>query len=307
MRLGLCCINSELRARGIFAGRTCTRKLFTVENAKAKALANCQDLLTILQANTKLGISVFRLGSDLFPHYTDKATESYSMDFAVEALAAAGKYAAETKQRVLMHPDQFNQIGAKDLNIWWNTNEALMMHARTLEYMDVPCNEGVLIVHGGGTYGDKESTMRRWIEQFDDLPRCVKRRIAIENCERQYSITDVLEIATECKIPVIFDYHHHRCHCLLKNKKAHCDDELLTDILPQVVETWRGTRPVMHMSESIPDHKNICAHSDYVESIPQCLFDISDSCGGIDLEIEAKAKEKAILKLYKKYPQLVSE
>ena len=41
-------------------------------------------------------------------------------------------------------------------------------------------DNGVLIVHGGGTYGDRENTTNRWINQFHMLPDNVKRRLVID-------------------------------------------------------------------------------------------------------------------------------
>mmetsp|Transcript_36091 Transcript_36091/g.60100 ORF Transcript_36091/g.60100 Transcript_36091/m.60100 type:complete len:297 (+) Transcript_36091:48-938(+) len=45
--------------------------------------------------------------------------------------------------------------------------------------------------------------------------------------------------------------------------------------------------------------KNPCTHSNYVQELPPC--------GDVDLMIEAKMKEKAVLHLYRKYPHLCSK
>jgi hypothetical protein len=47
------------------------------------------------------------------------------------------------------------------------------------------------------------------------------------------------------------------------------------------------------------------AHSDFIEVIPQHLLDVPEIYNtSISIEVEAKAKEAAILKLMKKYKEI---
>lgn len=304
--LGLCCINTELRERKkypIFNSRTCIRKNFTVEKAKELALKNVRDLPEMMIWNYENNINCFRLSSDMFPHFTDTETEKYTIDFAKDDLEFAGGLSKSLDQRVLMHPGQYNQIGTNNKQVFEKTIEDLSHHANILDIMDIN-KDGVIIVHGGGTYGDKENTKRRWIEQFDDLPSKVKKRLVLENCERQYSTRDCLDISQECNIPVVFDFHHYECYNLIyKNIKQ----ESIHDLMSEVIESWEKTnrnRIVMHVSEQ--GTGKIGHHSDYVENIPNEIFTILDNYQSIkiDLEVEAKMKEKAILKLHNKYKNL---
>ena len=300
--LGLCCINTELRERKkfpIFNSRTCIRKNFTVEKAKELALQNVRDLPEMMIWNYENNINCFRLSSDMFPHFTDTETEKYTIDFAKDDLEFAGGLSKSLEQRILMHPGQYNQIGTHNKNTFEKTIDDLTHHANILDKMDIN-KDGVIIVHGGGTYGDKENTKRRWIEQFDELPSNVKNRLVLENCERQYSTRDCLDISEECNIPVVFDFHHYDCYNIIyKNKQ-----ETILELMPEIIESWEKTnrnRIVMHVSEQ--GSGKIGHHSDYVENIPNEIFTILDDYPyiNIDLEIEAKMKEKAILKLHKKY------
>jgi len=304
--LGLCCINTELRERKkfpVFNSRTCIRKNFTVEKAKELALQNVRDLPEMMTWNYEHNINCFRLSSDMFPHFTDTETEKYTIDFAEEELIWAGGLAKALGQRVLMHPGQYNQVGSPNKKTFEKTIEDLEHHANILDTMDIG-KDGVIIVHGGGTYGDKENTKRRWIEQFNDLPKNVKNRLVIENCERQYSTRDCLDISEECGIPVVFDFHHYDCYNIIyKNRKQ----EGIMDLMSEVIDTWTNTnrnRIVMHVSEQ--GSGRIGHHSDYIEKIPNEIFQILDEYPSIsiDLEIEAKMKEKAIKKIYDKYPGL---
>jgi UV DNA damage endonuclease len=304
--LGLCCINTELRERKkfpVFNSRTCIRKNFTVEKAKELALQNVRDLPEMMTWNYEHNINCFRLSSDMFPHFTDTETEKYTIYFAEEELIWAGGLAKALGQRVLMHPGQYNQVGSPNKKTFEKTIEDLEHHANILDTMDIG-KDGVIIVHGGGTYGDKENTKRRWIEQFDDLPKNVKNRLVIENCERQYSTRDCLDISEECGIPVVFDFHHYDCYNIIyKNRKQ----EGIMDLMSEVIDTWTNTnrnRIVMHVSEQ--GSGRIGHHSDYIEKIPNEIFQILDEYPSIsiDLEVEAKMKEKAIKKIYDKYPGL---
>jgi UV DNA damage repair endonuclease len=57
----------------------------------------------------------------------------------------------------------------------------------------------------------------------------------------------------------------------------------------------------MHISEQKPDSR-VGSHSDFIENIPQYMLDIPSEYGvGVDIEVEAKAKEAAIFKLRDKY------
>jgi UV DNA damage endonuclease len=136
IRLGLCCMNSELRTKNIFCSRTITRKNFTVEKAQQLALKNISDIKPLLEWNIRNDINVFRLSSDIFPHFTDSETEKYEMDFSIPLLRDCGEFCNENLQRITMHPGQFNQVGARDRGIFEKTIEDLSMHCE-VRYMGI--------------------------------------------------------------------------------------------------------------------------------------------------------------------------
>lgn len=299
IHLGLCCINTELRKKNIFNSRTTIRKNFSVERAQNLALQNVKDLIPMIEWNEKNGIKCFRLSSDMYPHFTDTETERYTIDFSQKYLEDAGKLAKQYNQRILMHPGQYNQVGAKSKEVFNKTVEDLSHHANILDKMGID-NNGIIIVHGGGIYNDKENTIRRWIDQFDELPRNVKNRLVIENDEKCYSIDDCLEISRECKIPVVYDCHHYSCYCINKGIK---DNRDISELLFNVYETWGNRDMLCHISEQ--GKGRLGHHSDYIEKIPQYFFDFVDTLDiKMDLEVEAKMKEKAIKKLQDKYSVL---
>ncbi len=302
IRLGLCCINTELRKKNIFCSRTLIRSTFTVEKAKELALKNIEDLGKLAEWNAKNNIFVFRISSDIFPHFTDEKTEEYTLDFAKDALEKAGEICRKYKQRITMHPGQYNQVGAKEQKVLNSTIKDLKMHADVLDIMGMD-NDSVICVHGGGVYGDIDKTTERWIKQYRQLPENVQRRLAIENCERCYSIVDCLKIADACNIPLIFDSHHYDCYNLINKTKIPIEH-----YMDSIVETWkrRGIRPLFHVSEQREDAK-IGAHSDFIEKLPHYYLSFPEKYGDLDIEIEAKLKEQAIFRLYEIYPFLVKK
>ena len=303
MRLGLCCINTVLRAQKppVFCSRTMTRKNFTVELAKERGLENVKDIAKMIEWNEKHNIKILRLSSDIFPHFTDTETEKYDIDFARPYLKQAGELAKRYGHRIVMHPGQYNQVGSHSESTFQKTVDDLSNHADILDAMDVGL-DGVLIVHGGGTYGDKEETIKRWVKQFHRLPEKVKKRLAIEHCERQYNLEDVIRISKECHIPVIYDSHHYSCY-----KKLHPEIKVKNqvDLFEDVIASWKGRNcnPLVHISEQ--GCGKIGHHSDYIDDLAEEFFFVIDKYGVcLDIEVEAKMKEQAILKIYEKYPQI---
>ena len=312
VRLGLCCINNSLRnpvkqigqkrkPEPIFNSRTTTRKCFNVDYAKELALQNIKDIIPILEWNQVHGIRHFRLTSNLFPHYTDTDTESYSMEFAKDLLKEAGDYANRLGHRITTHPGQYTQPASIHQNVRDKSIEDLVMHADILDAMGIDDN-GILCIHGGGTYGkDKETAIRRWCDHFDDLPRKVKNRLCIENCEKSFSIEDCLEISEQCNIPVILDTHHYNCWC-----HYHPNDRQtsLDDLMQEIVESWGWRTPLFHISDQ-KEGAVVGAHHDYVQEIPtELIKPILEYDCEVHIEVEAKAKEDAVLYLMNKYSTL---
>jgi UV DNA damage endonuclease len=304
IRLGLCCINTELRSQKppVFCSRTVIRKNFTLDKARSLALQNVKDLLTMIEWNEKHKISLFRISSDIFPHFTDREIEPYIINFAHAGLKRAGDLAKKYGHRILMHPGQYNQVGTPREEVFKATISDLAHHADILDAMGMG-SDGIIIVHGGGTFGDKSTTKKRWVEQFKKLPLNVRKRLVLENCEKGYSPRDCLDICQEIKIPMVYDCFHYECYKILHPDEEHEDFD---DFIPEVLKTWESNDlreaaiPLMHVSEQ--GEGKIGHHSNFVENIPDHMLEIPWKYDvDLDIEIEAKMKEQAIFHLYKKY------
>ena len=306
VQLGLCCINTILREQKppIF----CSRKMIMrkieelgINELKLKIIQNLADLYKLIQWNEANGIKVLRISSELFPHKSNPKVENYTMDFADKLLKKIGKYARSLNHRLTFHPGQYNVVGTPNEKCFHQTISDLSYHAEVLDRMEMG-KDSVMVVHGGGKYGDKQKTLDRWCENFKRLPQAVQNRLVLENCEKCFSIEDCIYVSRKVNIPIVFDTHHYTCYNLM-----HPDETLKpeSEYIEEILNSWerRGIKPKFHVSEQ---GSGRCGHhSDYIEVIPDFLLEIPVKYGvEIDILIEAKAKEKAIFKLYSKYPFL---
>ncbi len=306
IQLGLCCLNTTLREQKppIFASRSIVLKTFEtkgIDHLKEKIIQNLRDILTMMDWNEENGIKVFRLSSELFPHKSNPRAPDYSYDFALDLLKQIGNKSKELKQRLTFHPGQFDVIGTPNPDVLKNTIEDLKYHADVLDLMGLDDNS-VMVIHGGGTYNNKEETKKRWCENYLKMPDNVRKRLVLENCEKNFSIKDCLEISEKVNIPVVFDTHHYDCYNILHPQERFEDPSFYMEA---ILKSWqrRNIKPKFHISEQ---GAGKCGHhSDYVEVVPDYLLEIPKKYNvNIDIMIEAKMKEQAIFKLYKKYPSL---
>lgn len=312
IQLGFACINTELREKDIFCSRT--TRLKTIQDkgigfVKDLITKNLRDLKIHVEWNYQHGIRFMRLSSEMMPHFSNPRIERYSFDFALNELVEIGRLARLYKQRLTFHPGQYNVLSTKDEKVFENTRNDLKWHADILDAMGMDQNS-VMVIHGGGLYGDKKSAVERFIENFHRLDENIKRRLVLENCEKCYNIEDMLYLSDKTGAPVVFDTHHYNCY--LTNKGKVCDFDTKRELkeareyIPLILETWkrRNIKPKFHISEQRPSSR-IGSHSDYVQVIPGYLLEIPDKYGvDIDIMIEAKMKEKSVFKLYQLYPNI---
>ena len=305
VQLGLCCMNVTLKKQKppVYAARRIIVRMIDklgIEELKRRILQNLDDLYKMLQWNESKGIRVFRLSSEMFQHKNNKRVQDYTYDFAIPMLQKIGAYARENGHRLTFHPGQFNNLGSNRECVIQQTLLDLEYHADVLDLMGMG-SDSVMVIHGGGTYGDKPGTMKRWIANYNKLPDKIKRRLVLENCEKCYSIRDCLKMSFKCGVPVVLDTHHFECY-----KKLHPDEAFKPPevYIPFILNTWsnKGIKPKFHVSEQ--GSGKLGHHSDYINILPTYLLEIPTKYGvHIDIMIEAKMKELSIQKLYEKYPE----
>ena len=305
MNLGYACINMTLGKNKpkVTTNRSMIKRTFLekgIDYAGELSLQNARDLFTILEWNNKHNIKCFRLSSDIFPWASEYGIENSPYYKRIETvLQACGYYAKEHGIRITAHPGPFNVLTSPHEHVVENCIKDLSIHGEVFDMMGLsrtPYNK--INIHIGGAYGDKTSAMERFCTNFHRLPNSVKSRLTVENDDKatMYSVVDLYEgVYKVIGIPIVFDYHHH----------AFCTGGLSEeDALEVAISTWpTDIIPVVHYSESrsreYEDPKiRPQAHSDYV-------IDYIDTYGNeVDIMVEAKAKELAVLK-YKEIHEVV--
>lgn len=292
--LGYACICTELRKKNVFCSRTVRIKTIEekgIEYVKKLALNNLKDLMTILEYNLENEIFFMRLSSDMFPFASHKKY-GYSLDFADEMLKNIGNYAKKNKIRLTMHPGQYNVLSSPKQDVIENTFRDLNHQCEILDKMEMG-NDSVMIIHGGGVYGNKKKAIERLVLNIKKLPENTRNRIVLENCEMSYCIEDLLPISEELKVPIVIDFHHDDIF-----RSTECSSKYFDRVFK--VWTDRGIKPKVHVSNSCDgvketDNKTIRRkHSDLIRFFHDSLLTIKFP---IDVMLEAKLKEQAIFKL----------
>lgn len=292
LNFGYACICNCLRKKNIYSSRTlrlATLEQKGIEYAKELAIKNLNDLLLILKWNKENNIFFFRMSSDMFPFATYSGY-SYVLDFVDDKLKEIGNYAKENNMRLTMHPSQFNVLSSSDEKVVANTFLDLNHHCDILDRMGLDQNS-VIIIHGGGVYGNKKKALEILKNNILRLPQNTRDRLVLENCEMSYTIEDLLPISESIHVPLVIDYHHDNINPSSQNIEYYHD---------RVFDVWkkRNIKPKVHVSNSIPGitNENLRAerrkHSDYISFIHEPLLSISFP---IDVMLECKMKEEALL------------
>jgi UV DNA damage endonuclease len=296
--LGYACINMTLRKQPkkdpVFMSRTV--RLSTIEKkgidyVKSLAIQNCKDILTMLKWNKEHNIFFMRLSSEIFPFATHPQY-GYSIDFAESYLKEAGNYAKQNCIRLTFHPSQFNVLSSPNEIVVRNTFLDLNHHSEILDRMGLG-KDSVIIVHGGGVYGNKEKALERLEKNIALLPENTRNRLVLENCEMSYCLTDLLPVSEKLKVPIVIDFHH---------DSIYPSEESVEFYFDRVFKVWfdRGIKPKVHVSNSVPgitkdDSKTARRkHSDYISFLHDSLLTITFP---IDIMLECKMKEQAIFRL----------
>jgi UV DNA damage endonuclease len=261
-----------------------------IDRASELGLLNTKDLMQIVKWNEQNGFKLFRTTSNLFPWSSEyQLCNMPHFNTISSILKDIGELASEYGQRITSHPGPFNVLVSPNDNVVKNTITDLSLHGEVFDLMGLSrTHYNVINIHCNGVYGDKISAMDRFCRNFEKLPESVQTRLTVENDDKasMYSVKDLMYIHQRTGIPIVFDYHHHKfCTGDLSEK----------DALEMAMSTWaEGIKPLVHYSESAPG-KIPQAHSDYIfEKINTYGYDL-------DIEVEAKMKELAVISYLEKY------
>ena len=341
IRYGYACVNATLTNRPkklggrITTSRTARKASWYPDNLQLisdKALDNAKDLLSYLKWNEEHGITLFRVGSELFPwHDQYELHDLPNFEEIAHHLYIAGQYARQNGHRLTTHPGPFHVLGSPRLDVVERSIIGLERHSEMFDLMGyAPSFENKINIHVAGVYGDREATAKRWIKTWRRLSDSCKARLVLENDDKasMYSVRHLYElIHQEINIPITFDYWHH----------TFCTGDLTEqEAFFMARSTWEkhGVTQCTHYSESRrqeqkllvermlernsidlanisewptieKEYKNFCkikepAHADYIVNTPNTY-----GVDNLDIVVEAKAKELAILPVLEKQKELL--
>ncbi len=306
--MGYCCINVHLRSLGIFTSRTCrleTIKERGIEYAYQLATKNLNDMAAIFRWNFNNKIFLYRMSSEMFPFATHpEYRDTYDTQRFALSLANLGQLAKKYNQTVTFHPGQFNQLTSSREQVVVNSIVDIDFHAKILDMMNTG-PDSVIVIHGGSKGDGKDVCLQRLARNYKQLSPSAQSRLVLENCEMAYSITDLLPLCEELSIPLVVDYHHHNIH---PGDVRYLQTNELVPLTKRVLQIWktRNITPLFHLSESKPGitlQDSITkrrAHSDYINNFPDAMLELLID-NRINLDIEAKMKEKAVMYLKDKF------
>ncbi|KAI0089018.1 UV-endonuclease UvdE-domain-containing protein [Irpex rosettiformis] len=303
--LGYACLNTVLRAakpEPIFSSRTCRKDTIHkngIEFAKELGLKNTRDLVKLIEWNEENSIRFLRISSEMFP-FASHAELGYDLSYAASELKAVGDLAKKLGHRLTAHPGQFTQLASPKEAVVEASVRELDYHCQMMRYMGLG-KDSVIILHMGGVYNDKPSTIARFRENYlNKLTQEMRDRLVLENDEMCYSVDDLLPVCEELSVPIVLDYHHNWINP---------SSIPLSTLIPRLNSTWHAKHihPKQHLSSPKPQFAdgsgNVMerrAHADRCYELPEEL-NMEGVARDVDLMIEAKDKEQAVLMLYRIY------
>jgi len=292
IRLGLCCIFRDEPIKFRTTTATAIGKMKRADalvKLSGLCMANAEALLAALHFCAENGIGCFRVNSQILPLKTHPDC-GYSVvnvpegDEIIRRFKKCRRFAKRHKLRTCFHPDQFVVLNSSRPDVVEKSVEELEYQCEVAQWIGAD----VVNVHGGGAYGDKQQALARFARNLKRLSRRARKLVTVENDDRTYTPGDLLPMCRGEGIPLVYDVHHHRC-----NQDGISEEEATE----QAIATW-NREPMFHISSPIEGWKGPRPerHHDFIDvrDFPKCWLELD-----LTVEVEAKAKEVAVLKLKK--------
>ena len=290
LRLGLCCIfrNEPIKFRRTTARYVLKHPLEQQRLHLADICRhNAESLMQALVFCSGHGIGAFRINSQILPVITHPQAGYTMADLPggptiIDMFKTCGRYARAHDIRLSFHPDQFILLSSPKKEVVCRALADLQYHARVADWVGAD----VINIHGGGAYGDKTGTLKHLAREIRNLPEVIRHRLTLENDDRVYTPRDLLPLCRDTGIPLVYDVHHHRCRP---------DGRSVEETTRLAIETW-NREPLFHLSSPLEPGDTVMdrRHHDFID-----IKDFPEAWLGIDItvDVEAKAKELAVLKL----------
>jgi UV DNA damage endonuclease len=255
-------------------------------------------------------IRMYRMSSDLAPYATHPDMPQFHgmvRESATE-LAAIGAKARRLDIRLSFHPSQYVILNSPDPSLTMKSVWDLASQAEMLDRMELG-PEAVLVIHVGGTYGDRAASNARWVETWKTLPEPVRRRLVLEHDDIRFSAADTLWIHEHTGVPLVFDHQHFWC--------LNPEGLDLCETLKRMLATWPGgVRPKVHFSSPRTELRQAkrkdrttgkattvtlapvwTGHADFCHPFEFITFMRLAEGLDFDVMLEAKGKDLALIRL----------
>ena len=261
-----------------------------LKKLKEVTYSNLEALEVILNYNIGHKIHFYRITSNLIPLATHPDVMWDYKKYFRQDFLNLGNIIKKSNMRIDSHPDHFNVINSTRESVIQSTLINLSNSVDIFELMDYKL--GKMVIHIGSSQGGKEESIKRFIRNFNNFPRRIQERLILENDDKVFTAKDVLQICKALKVPMVLDIHHHNC----KN-----EGEDIGDLLEEIFNTWNDESipPKLHFSTP-KEFENDRKHADYIDADNFAGFIKlvkSKVNRDMDVMIEAKKKDKAMLKL----------
>ena len=291
IRLGLCCqfLDSPIQFR------TAThRYVATLEPEVRRAYLadiaghNADALAAAVERCHQLGIGAFRMSSQILPLATHPDS-GYTLDHLDPSGGISGAYewagalARAYDVRLSFHPDQFVVLNSEREAVVKSAVQELELQGEVAEIVGAD----VIVVHAGGAGGGVPAAVERLERGLGLLTPRARERLALENDDRCFTPLSLGRLCQRTGVPLVYDAHHHRCLP---------DGLSVAEASELAFGTWGEREPYAHISSPRDgwESPNPRAHADYIDPADFPGFWLDRT---ITVDVEAKAKERAVLAL----------
>jgi UV DNA damage endonuclease len=254
-------------------------------------------------------IAMYRMTASLAPYATHPDLPRFHRQVAEaeQELAELGARARELDIRLSTHPSQYIVLNSEDPGVRGAAVRDVELQAEILDVMGLG-PEAVVVLHVGGAAGGHAAGMDRFLRGFEQLSERARERLVIENDDRTFALSHVLDLHERTGLKVVWDILHHHCN----------DPDGIPDreALERALATWPpGVTPKIHFSSpktAMEERRKrvgrrverswvlpqLRAHADVIDPIAFEHF-LRDTAAGLDFDVmlEAKAKDLALLRL----------
>jgi UV DNA damage endonuclease len=267
-------------------------------------------LAKILDYLDEHDIRMYRMSSDLAPYATHPdLPQFHGMIREADAdLRAVGRRARELDLRLSFHPSQYVVLNSPDRALVDKSIWDIATQAEMLDRMEQG-PEAVVVIHVGGSYGDRRASAARWVETWQRLPEPARRRLVLEHDDLRFSAADILWIHDQTGVRLVFDYQHFWCFNPERLE--------MRPTLEAILATWpEGVRPKIHFSTPRTEMREAkrlepgtrrkktvylapvwTGHADFCNPFEFATFMRSAADLAFDVMLESKSKDLALIRL----------